>query len=149
MPSTFFFVFVAIFINNNYYICAIKNTRIMRKALLIILLAILSLSAYSQETKRTVYCEMTRFFTFKGVSISVDFGLEDMHIGNTYTELFDDDGNKFISKIAAVNYMCRKGWQVFAFVGNGDDKGCNTVVFYKTITDDKQILEGLNVKRKD
>jgi len=121
----------------------------MRKTLLIILLAIVSLSAYSQEKERTVYCEMTRFITFKGVSISVDFGLEDMHISSTYTELLDDNGDKFISKIAAVNYMCRKGWKVFSFVGNGDERGCNTVVFYKTITDDKQILEGLNVKIKD
>ncbi|MCR5454063.1 MAG: hypothetical protein K6F33_03645 [Bacteroidales bacterium] len=120
----------------------------MRKILLIMLLAVCSISAYSQDTKRVVYCEMMRFFTFRGVTISVDFGLKDMSIGGEYTELLDDNGNKFVSKIAAVNYMCRKGWTVFSF-GNGDEKGSNSVVLYKTITDDKQILEGLNVKKND
>ena len=120
----------------------------MRKFLLIIALAFCAAFATAQDTTR-VYCEMVRFFTFKGVSISVDFGLEDMHIGSTYTELLDDNGEKFISKIAAVNYMCRKGWKVFSFVGNGDEKGCNIVVFYKDITDKSQITEGLNVKIKN
>lgn len=121
----------------------------MCKFLLIILFSIISLSAYSQEEQRTVYCELTRYFTLKGVSISVDFGLEDMHVNSTYTEILDDNDKKFVSKIAAVNYMCSKGWQVLSFIGDSSEKGSSSVVFYKTITDDAQILEGINVKRKN
>lgn len=119
----------------------------MRKFLLIIALVFSAAFATAQDTTR-VYCEMVRFFSFKGVSISVDFGLEDMHIGSTYTELLNDKGEKFVSKIDAVNYMCSKGWKVFSFVGN-DEKGCNIVVFYKDISDKSQITEGLNVKIKN
>lgn len=60
----------------------------------------------------------------------------------------DDKGNRFVSKIAAVNYLCSKGWTVFTFIG-GNETDKDRVIFYKDITNKSQIIEGLNVKIKN
>ena len=120
----------------------------MRKFLLIIALTFCAAFASAQDTTR-VYCELQQYNSLTGgLSTYVDLGLEKSSISGTYTALLDDNGNKFVSKIAAVNHLCNKGWTVFTFIG-GNETDKDRVIFYKDITDKRQITEGLNIKIKN
>ena len=121
----------------------------MRKFLLIIALVCCAAFASAQETTTRVYCEMQQYNSLTGgLSTYVDLGLEKSSLNGTYTTLLDDNGNKFVSKIAAVNFLCSKGWTVFTFIG-GNETDKDRVIFYKDITDKSQITEGLKVKIKN
>ena len=116
--------------------------------LLIIVFVFCAAFASAQETTR-VYCEMQQYNSLTGgLSTYVDLGLEKSSLNGTYTTLMDDKGNRFVSKIAAVNYLCSKGWTVFTFIG-GNETDKDRVIFNKDITDKSQITEGLNVKIKN
>jgi hypothetical protein len=118
----------------------------MRKFLLIIALVFCAIFASAQETTR-VYCELYYHENIAGAKITVDFGAEEVHFNGGFTEIYDEKGNKFISKIAAVNYLCFRGWEVSEFMFALDGKR-QTVVLYKDVTNKSQILEGININKQ-
>lgn len=82
------------------------------KTTLTVLILLISLSAYSQDTPKYVYCElvgMAKLFSTK-VTVAVDYG-EDKSFQDT--RIKDETGKvaTFNSMVDALNYMGTKDWQ--------------------------------------
>ena len=100
----------------------------MKKVVLVILVSIIALSAYSQEDKKYVYCELLgkgKLFSRK-LTIEIDFGQETKVFSSKNKKLVDENNEPIVfnSMVDAMNYMGMQGWEfVQAYVIGDSQKG--------------------------
>ena len=118
----------------------------MRIKLLIILLICFASDVYSQKS-RQAYCEVIVWphHVMYHAAVTFDFGMQSY----TAAMLYDSKNQplRFVSGMDAVNYLSKRGWRVVSSYYKTINKGESThFVMEKTVTNDKQVIEGLILK---
>lgn len=114
----------------------------MKKLLLLLLFAVLSVCAFSQE-KNYIYCELlgTGKFMSKKVNVQVDFG-QATSFWKSIDYLKDEKGKaiSFNSMVDAMNYMGKEGWEfVQAYVVTTNNQNVYHWLLKKEV--DKAVLD--------
>jgi len=118
----------------------------MRTKLLVILIIGFASSVYSQKS-RQAYCEVivwSHQIMFHA-AVSFDFGMQ----SNNTVMLYDSQNKplKFITGMDAVNYLSKRGWKlVSTYYESISESESVHFVMEKTITDEKQVRAGLNMR---
>lgn len=118
----------------------------MRAKLLVILIIGFASSVYSQKS-RQAYCEVivwSHQIMFHA-AVSFDFGMQ----SNNTVMLYDSQNKplKFITGMDAVNYLSKRGWKlVSTYYESISESESVHFVMEKTITDEKQVRAGLNMR---
>ena len=118
----------------------------MRTKLLVILIIGFASSVYSQKS-RQAYCEVivwSHQIMFHA-AVSFDFGMQ----SNNTVMLYDSQNKplKFITGMDAVNYLSKRGWKlVSTYYESISESESIHFVMEKTITDEKQVRAGLNMR---
>ena len=117
----------------------------MRISLFVVFLFFVS-SVFSQKP-RQAYCEVVVWphHVRYHAAVTFDFGMQ------TYTAamLYDSKNRplRFISGMDAVNYLSKRGWRVITSYYKTASKNESThFVMEKTVTNEKQVTEGLVLK---
>ena len=118
----------------------------MRIKLLIILLICFASDVYSQKS-RLAYCEVIVWphHVRYHAAVTFDFGMQSY----TAAMLYDSKNQplRFVSGMDAVNYLSKRGWRVVSSYYKTNNKGESThFVMEKTVTNEKQVIEGLVLK---
>lgn len=124
----------------------------MKKAIFIILLLIISINGYSQETegKRPVYCNIMgyNFWGFGKVKVQLDMG--DYTNNKGFDAIYEADGKKkkFNTMMEVLNYMGERGWKVIGTYYITESPGHHIIHYLleKWIADESQRKEGLILK---
>ena len=119
----------------------------MRIKVLIILIIGFASSGYSQKS-RQAYCEVIvwSYQIMFHAAVSFDFGMQ----SNNTVMLYDSQNRplKFITGMDAVNYLSKRGWKlVSTYYESISDSESVHFVMEKTVTDDKQVRTGLNMRQ--
>ena len=112
-------------------------------------LAIFCYSAFLYGQKsRQAYCEVIvwPYHTRFQATVTFDFGMQ------TYTTamLYDNKNQplRFISGLDAVNYLSMRGWRlVSTYYDSVSDRKSAHYIMEKTITNEKQVIEGLEMRQ--
>ena len=118
----------------------------MRIKLLIILLICFASDVYSQKS-RQAYCEVIVWphHVMYHAAVTFDFGMQSY----TTAMIYDSKNQplRFVSGMDAVNYLSKRGWRVVSSYYKTINKGESThFVMEKTVTNEKQVTEGLVLK---
>ena len=119
----------------------------MRRVVLLLAILCYSTLVYGQKS-RQAYCEVIvwPYHTRLNATVTFDFGMQ------TYTTamLYDNNNQplRFISALDAVNYLSKRGWRlVSTYYDSFSDRKSAHYVMEKTITNEKQVKEGLVLKQ--
>ena len=119
----------------------------MRKTLFIILLLLANSMLYAQKP-RQVYCEVILWShqIMFNAAVSFDFGMQ----SNNTVMLYDSKNQplRFITGMDAVNYLSKRGWRlVSTYYESISESESAHYVMEKTITNEKQVKEGLVMRQ--
>ena len=126
----------------------------MKKVLLLLVLAFMSLCAQAQNVmqsgdKNPAYCVVMGYnvWGFGKVKVQLDLGRKTNN--NGFDSLYDENGKKmkFNSMVSVLNYMGQHGWRCINTYYL--TKGSTNVIHYlmeKWISSDDEITEGLILK---
>lgn len=119
----------------------------MRKTLFIILLLLANSMLYAQKP-RPAYCEVIVWshHIMLNAAVTFDFGMQ----SHTTVMLYDSKNQplKFITGMDAVNYLSKRGWRlVSTYYESISESESAHYVMEKTITNEKQVKEGLVMRQ--
>ena len=119
----------------------------MKRALLLLAVAWCSFGAYGQKS-RQAYCEVVVWshHIMLNAAVTFDFGMQT----HTTAMLYDSKNQplRFITGMDAVNYMSKRGWKlVSTYYESIKESESTHYVMEKTITDEKQVKEGLVMRQ--
>ena len=119
----------------------------MKKVLLLIISLYCSVAIYGQKP-RQAYCEVivwSHHIMFNA-AVSFDFGMQ----SNNTVLLYDSKNQplRFITGMDAVNYLSKRGWKlVSTYYESISESESAHYVMEKTITNEKQVKEGLVMRQ--
>lgn len=119
----------------------------MRKALLLVITLYCSVAVFGQKP-RQAYCEVivwSHHIMFNA-AVSFDFGMQ----SNNTVLLYDSKNQplRFITGMDAVNYLSKRGWKlVSTYYESISESESAHYVMEKTITNEKQVKEGLVMRQ--
>ena len=119
----------------------------MRRVMLIIIIACYAVIAYGQKS-RQAYCEVIVWshHIMLNAAVTFDFGMQ----SHTTAMLYDskDQPLRFITGMDAVNYLSKRGWKlVSTYYESIRESESAHYVMEKTITNEKQVKEGLIMRQ--
>lgn len=119
----------------------------MRKVLLLIISLYCSVAIYGQKP-RQAYCEVIAWShqIMFNAAVSFDFGMQ----SNNTVMLYDSKNQplRFIIGMDAVNYLSKRGWRlVSTYYESISESESAHYVMEKTITNEKQVKEGLVMRQ--
>lgn len=119
----------------------------MRKCTLFFIIFYVSVLAYAQKP-RQAYCEVivwSHHIMFNA-AVTFDFGMQ----AHTTAVLYDNKNQplRFITGMDAVNYLSKRGWKlVSTYYESISESESAHYVMEKTITNEKQVKEGLVMRQ--
>lgn len=119
----------------------------MRKSFLFFVIFYISALAYGQKP-RQAYCEVivwSHHIMFNA-AVTFDFGMQ----SHTTAMLYDSKNQplRFITGMDAVNYLSKRGWRlVSTYYESINESESAHYVMEKTITNEKQVKEGLVMRQ--
>lgn len=119
----------------------------MRKVLLLVFTLYCSVAIYGQKP-RQAYCEVIVWShqIMFNAAVSFDFGMQ----SNNTVMLYDSKNQplRFITGMDAVNYLSKRGWRlVSTYYESISESESAHYVMEKTITNEKQVKEGLVMRQ--
>lgn len=119
----------------------------MRKTLFFILLLLANSMLYAQKP-RQAYCEVIVWshHIMLNAAVTFDFGMQ----SHTTAMLYDSKNQplRFITGMDAVNYLSKRGWRlVSTYYESISESESAHYVMEKTITNEKQVKEGLVMRQ--
>lgn len=119
----------------------------MRKSLLLIFSLYCSVAVSGQKS-RQAYCEVIVWShqIMFNAAVSFDFGIQ----SNNTVMLYDSKNQplRFITGMDAVNYLSKRGWRlVSTYYESISESESAHYVMEKTITNEKQVKEGLVMRK--
>ena len=120
----------------------------MKKTIFVAILMLLSISLQAQNQYKA-YCNVLgyNFWGVGKVSVQLDLGHKN------YDCLYGEDGKpiKFDTMMGVLDYMAKRGWNTIGTYFISELSGPKVIHYLleKTITDDTQITDGLNLKKAE
>ena len=119
----------------------------MKKILPLIITLFYSIAIYGQKP-RQAYCEIIVWShqIMFNAAVSFDFGMQ----SNNAVMLYDSKNQplRFITGMDAVNYLSKRGWRlVSTYYESISESESAHYVMEKTITNEKQVKEGLVMRQ--
>ena len=125
-----------------------KLITMMKKVLVILIVALLSINASAQVEKsnqKVLTCGV-KWLGTKDYKIKLDYGFEEREVPK------DENGNEitFNNRISVINYMTLQGW-VFQGISKELEPGTEVMRFQKVVSDEeaKEFLKKIRYAKKD